>query len=205
MPCVFRSNTVYPWPWRTSVGGPGWHGEGRRAPDLARLLIAEIDDFAGTVRHRIVVPGRQAIGLAVPRPGESGAGFGDEESELGVGNDVDPRCRRQVRMGVGPAAGLAVQEVGVRALGLDEEAVFAAVGGKTAKAIEVPQVGGQADRFVVPVALGSRSEPGPREATGPTRFDRAGPTGGPARRRGRRGPPPRAGEPRPRTGLLSRA
>ena len=80
-------------------------GQGRRAPDLAGLLVAQIDDLAGGVGDRVVAPGRQAILLAVAGPGEARSGLGDLEAERGVGDDVDPGRGRQERPGRGRSRG----------------------------------------------------------------------------------------------------
>ena len=134
-------------------GCPGWHGQWCRTPDLTRRFIPEIDHFAGTIHDRIVIPGRQAIGLAVARPGESRSCFGNEESEVRIGDNVDPGCRGQVRTTINPAAELSIRRFGVPILGIDEKAVFMAVGDKAAEFVEVPQIGRHLNWFVGPIAV----------------------------------------------------
>ena len=76
-------------------GRAGAARQGRRRPDLAGLLVAQIDDLAGRVGDRVVAPGRQAVHLAVAGPGVARPGLGHQEAEAGVGEHVDPRGRRQ--------------------------------------------------------------------------------------------------------------
>ena len=68
----------------------------RRRPELAGRLIAQIDHFARRIRYRIVVPGREAIRLAVARPGIAKARFRREEAARGISDDVDPGSWRKL-------------------------------------------------------------------------------------------------------------
>src|SRR4029077_5396158 len=63
----------------------------RRAPDLAGLLVTQIDDLAGRIANRVVAPRSQAVELAVKRPGKSCPALGHHKPETRVGHDVDPR------------------------------------------------------------------------------------------------------------------
>src|SRR6185295_720413 len=72
---------------------------GRRGPNVAGLLVAEIDDLPQRIGDRIIAPRRQAVRLAVAAPGEARATFGNEEAKLRIGDDVDPRLRRQALFG----------------------------------------------------------------------------------------------------------
>ena len=73
------------------------HGGGRRRPELAGLLVAEVNGLAGRIGDGIVAPGGQAVHLAVAGPGVAAAGLGDQAAEAGVGEHVDPRGRRPRR------------------------------------------------------------------------------------------------------------
>ena len=78
-------------------GRAGPPRQGRRRPDLARLLVAQVDRLAGRVGHRVVRPGGQAVHLAVARPRIAQAGLRHQAAEAGVGEHVGPRGRRQSR------------------------------------------------------------------------------------------------------------
>ena len=81
------------------------------APDLAALLVSQVDDLARRVRDRVVAPGRQPVRLAVARPGKPGPALGDQEAETGVGDDVDPRGGGQARINHGRGLRLTVAAV----------------------------------------------------------------------------------------------
>src|SRR5205807_3309992 len=67
----------------------------RRRPNYARILIANVDDFARRITNGVVGPGRQPIFVTVDRPRESAARFGNQESKvLGIRNHVRPGRRR---------------------------------------------------------------------------------------------------------------
>ena len=65
----------------------------RRRPDSAGLVVAQIDHLAGEVADRIIVPGRQFVLAAVPRPGVTPTGLADQKAECPVGNAIDPGGR----------------------------------------------------------------------------------------------------------------
>ena len=69
--------------------------QGRRSPQLAGVLVAQIDDLARPVGDRVVRPGRELVLAAVERPGVAAALDRDLEAERGVGDDIDPRRRRR--------------------------------------------------------------------------------------------------------------
>ena len=68
---------------------------GRRPPNLAGLLIAQIQHLAGTIRDRIVRPRSDLMFPAVEGPGEAAAVGRNLKSKVWIGDDVDPRrgCR----------------------------------------------------------------------------------------------------------------
>ena len=103
------------------------HGLCAGAPDVAAVLVAQVQRLARGIDDRIVGPGRQQVLAAVLRPGEGTAGFGHEGAEAGVRDDVAPGQWR---------ATLAVQ--------LDH--VLAAAVGETAEAVrELERRGGDRD------------------------------------------------------------
>ena len=51
------------------------HGQRRRAPELAGLLVADVDRFAAAVGDRVVVPRGDAVLVAVERPRAADAGL----------------------------------------------------------------------------------------------------------------------------------
>ena len=71
-------------------------GRGRRAPQLAGLVVADVEGIARPVRDGIVRPGRQLVLATVLRPCVAAAFGRDLESERRIGNDVDPRRRRHL-------------------------------------------------------------------------------------------------------------
>src|SRR5687767_7124646 len=72
------------------VANGGW----RRRPELA-VLLTQVEHFPGRIRHRVVVPGRQAEVLRVVHPGAAGTGLGDAAAHALVRDHVRPRCRWQ--------------------------------------------------------------------------------------------------------------
>ncbi len=68
----------------------------RRAPQLAGVVVADVDRLAHRVADGIVRPRRELVLAAVPRPGVAGARLGDLEPERRVGDDVQPRRRRRL-------------------------------------------------------------------------------------------------------------
>src|SRR5262245_59639395 len=69
-------------------------GERRRPPQLTGLLVADVEDLAWLVAHRIVRPGRELILPAVHGPGVAGPGLRDLEADGAIRHHVDPwrRC-----------------------------------------------------------------------------------------------------------------
>ena len=64
-------------------------------PHPAIFLVADIQQFLRRIADRIVGPRRQRIALAVQRPGVATAGFGRGETELRIGDHVEPGHRWQ--------------------------------------------------------------------------------------------------------------
>src|ERR1051326_8957361 len=104
--------------------GPGFFADGQhgRAPELPGLLIADVENLAGRIPHRVVRPGRQLVLATVPRPGVTRARFRDLKPEAWVGNHVDPRGRRPLTLAEG-------------------RDVLASVVGKSAEAVEKLEIG----------------------------------------------------------------
>ncbi len=91
--------------------------QGGRSPDVAALLIAQVDHLARRIGYRIVRPRRQLILLTVDRPGVAGTLDRDVEAEGRIGDDVDPGRRRRLP-------------------GVEDRHVFPSALGKTAEPIE---------------------------------------------------------------------
>ena len=66
----------------------------RRPPQLARLLVPDVDRLPRRVADRIVGPGRELVLAAVDRPRVPGPALGDLEAEARIRDHVDPRRRR---------------------------------------------------------------------------------------------------------------
>src|ERR1019366_8101196 len=66
----------------------------RWAPQVTRLLIPQIKRLAWAIADRVVGPRRKLVFAAVDRPGVAAALRGHLEAESGVGDDIDPGCRR---------------------------------------------------------------------------------------------------------------
>src|SRR5688572_27479612 len=62
----------------------------RRAPEITRFGIANVDHVAHGITYRIVVPWRDAIEVAVARPYRSRASLGYQESAVIVRDYVEP-------------------------------------------------------------------------------------------------------------------
>src|SRR5262245_36649547 len=56
--------------------------QGGRRPDIAGLIVAEVNDFTRRVADGVVRPGREFVLATVSRPRISSAGLGDEKSEV---------------------------------------------------------------------------------------------------------------------------
>ena len=72
------------------AGGAARHGR----PQLARLVVDQVDPLRRGVDHRVVRERRQPVLAAVLGPGERRARRRDDRAELRVGDDVRPRPRR---------------------------------------------------------------------------------------------------------------
>ena len=95
------------------------NGQRRGSPTRAALVVAQVDDFRLRIAHRIVVPRRQAIGLAVAAPRESQSAFAHQRAEVRIGHDVGPRRGRlasgsQIDRVLAPVRGESAQAVEVR-------------------------------------------------------------------------------------------
>ena len=73
--------------------------DGRRggSPELAGLFVSQIDGFARAIGDRIVRPWRELVFATIQRPREATPLSCNLESESGIGDDVDPGCRRRLR------------------------------------------------------------------------------------------------------------
>ena len=101
MPACSCSNVEMPAPCRTTYGVACRIGAGVALHSSPRVLVAQVEHVAHRVAHRIVVPGREAIEVAVLRPGEAAAALRDDEAAARVGDDVRPRRGRQRRRRAG--------------------------------------------------------------------------------------------------------
>ncbi len=95
--------------------------QGRWCPQRAALFIAQIDCLRWCIAHRIVVPARQTVGLAVAAPCEPSPTLAYQRAEFWAGHHVHPR---QWRL----------------AAGFQVNGIFAAIGGESAQAIKVRQL-----------------------------------------------------------------
>ena len=75
-------------------GGAVADGLGRRAPEIARVVVMQIECLSRIIGDRVVRPGGKLILPAIDRPGVTASLGGHLEPEQRVGDDVDPRCRR---------------------------------------------------------------------------------------------------------------
>ena len=82
-------------------GGPyrsprrrGW--ERRRAPQVAGVVVAQIEGFAASIADGVVRPRRDLILATVDRPGVAAALGSRLEAERRIGDDVDPRRGRRL-------------------------------------------------------------------------------------------------------------
>ncbi len=60
------------------------------APKVSRCLVADVDRLRGCVADGIVRPGRELVFPGIHRPGAAGTVGRHLESELGIGDDIDP-------------------------------------------------------------------------------------------------------------------
>ena len=70
--------------------------QGRGAPQRARVVVSNVDRFAGLIPDRIVRPGREPIVPAVSSPGAPAALRRHLEAESWIGDDIYPWRRRVV-------------------------------------------------------------------------------------------------------------
>ena len=95
--CATCSKRLYPRPWRATYVPAGSRiGRAVGAPEVARVIVPQIESFARTIAHWIVRPRRKLILAAVDRPGVASAFGGRLKAECGIGDDVDPRRRRRL-------------------------------------------------------------------------------------------------------------
>src|SRR3984893_1527115 len=101
--------------------------QSRRSPQLAGLLIAQIQCFTRSIGDRVIRPGRELILATVSGPGIPAAFCGHLEAKVRIGDDVDPRGRSRLARS-------------------QEGQVFLSAGGKAPKAIEKFEVRWSADQ-----------------------------------------------------------
>ena len=70
--------------------------QGRRAPQVASVVVAQIERLARTIGDRIVRPRGELVLAAVHGPGVAAAFGRHLKAEGGVGDDVDPGRRRRL-------------------------------------------------------------------------------------------------------------
>ena len=85
-------------------------------PEIAALLVANIERLGGGVSNGIVMPGGEPQFVAILGPGVGASAFGNDRSKLRIGEHVDP----------GQRGGLP---------GLERNHIFPAVGGKSAQPV----------------------------------------------------------------------
>ena len=66
----------------------------RRTPQVAGIVVAQIEHLARAIADRIVRPRRELVLAAVDRPGEAAAFGRHLKAEGGIGDDIDPGRRR---------------------------------------------------------------------------------------------------------------
>ena len=71
-------------------------GEWRGGPEVAALLVAEVEGFAARIAHRVVPPGREAELVGVLAPRVCRAALRDDGAEVWVGQHVNPGRRRHL-------------------------------------------------------------------------------------------------------------
>src|SRR3972149_5803482 len=69
---------------------------GRRTPQVARVVVAQIERLARTIGDRVVRPGGDLAFAAVDGPGVAAAFGSHLKAESGVGDDIDPGGRRRL-------------------------------------------------------------------------------------------------------------
>ena len=89
----------------------------RRAPQLAAVVIPDVDRLADRVADRVVGPWRELVLAAVPRPGVARPGLGDLETKRRIRDHVQPGRRSglprtQDRHVLAPVLGKATEPVG---------------------------------------------------------------------------------------------
>ena len=142
---------------------------GRRAPQLAAVVVPDVDRLAHRVADGVVGPRRELVLAAVPRPRVARPGLGDLEPERRVGDHVQPRRR----------GGLP---------GAEDRDVLAPVVGEATEPVEELQLRARRGRLApTPSSTGPARRVGrsARDARGGSP-DRRGCPGGSAARPGRR-------------------
>src|SRR5688572_5136947 len=91
--------------------------EQRRAPELAGVLVADVERLARLIRDGIVRPRRDLVLAAVDGPRVAAARLRHLKAEGGIRHDVDPRGRRPLTL-------------------THDDHVFAPVVGETSQAVE---------------------------------------------------------------------
>ena len=71
-------------------------GKSGRRPDIATILVADINYFTGAVADRVVRSGSELVLAAIDRPCVTAALGGDLEAKRGIGNDIHPRRGRHL-------------------------------------------------------------------------------------------------------------
>ena len=127
-----------------------------RRPELAGLLVAQVDRLAAGVGDRIVVPRRQPQLVRVLAPGVAAAGLRDDAAEARIGDDVGPGRRRPLAR-------------------RRRDDVFAAVAAEAADAVEQPQA--------LPVGRGAAGARAATAGAASARRVRVGSSGVPRRSR----------------------
>ena len=80
------------------VCGRSAAGKRRGGPEVASLFVPEVEGLSARVAHRVVVPRGEAELVSVFAPGIGLAALRDDGAEVGIGQDVHPRCRRHLPM-----------------------------------------------------------------------------------------------------------
>ena len=104
------------------VGRRPAHGQRHRRPEVAAVLVAQVEGLTARIAHRVVVPGTEAELVGVLAPGVAESALGDDAAEVRVRQDVHPRHGRDL-----PRRG--------------RNDILAPVGGEASETVEEDQVG----------------------------------------------------------------
>ena len=77
-------------------GGVVADGKSSRRPDIATILVADINNFTGAVADGIVRPGSELVLAAIDRPCVTAALRGNLEAKRRIGDDIHPRRGRHL-------------------------------------------------------------------------------------------------------------